>query len=227
MREWFLAIFPSCLQFNDPRQTAKQPSQLQPTTCPHFCLPNFCFAKWASIRQLHAKMGPTCQDRPQLGTQSYPCTEHYLVLNLVTECVSPQYHCRFGDFFETTQHCGPDISLSTICRQQLAGLTCTDWILSELAQPTQRSMVSNKMPPEMPVPSDGISASTFDHDITADEPQVITLAEGASSAEPAAVSTGTSCSGRVRFMSRRMVKSASQQDFCWHHWNALHGTGIH
>ena len=124
------------------------------------------------------------------------------------------------------QHGGPDISSSTIRWQQLAGLSCTDQILAELAQPTQRSMVSNKMLPEMPVPPDGISASTFDHDVTVDEPQASTPAEGVNSAEPATASAGTRRSGRVRIMSRRMVESASQ-GLLWHHWNALHGTIIH
>jgi hypothetical protein len=45
----------------------------------------------------------------------------YLVLNLITGCVSPQYQCRFDDFFETMHHSGPDVS-GTICWQQLMGL---------------------------------------------------------------------------------------------------------
>jgi hypothetical protein len=44
----------------------------------------------------------------------------YLVLNLSTGLVSPQYHCRFDDFFETTKHGGPDVAISSTW-QQLAG----------------------------------------------------------------------------------------------------------
>ncbi len=45
-----------------------------------------------------------------------------LVLNLHTGCVSPQYHCRFDDFFETVRHGGPDVSVPSAW-QQLSGLT--------------------------------------------------------------------------------------------------------
>jgi hypothetical protein len=53
----------------------------------------------------------------------------YLVLNLITGCVSPQYHCCFDAFFETTHHGAPDVS-GTICWQQLAYLDCTTAVLS-------------------------------------------------------------------------------------------------
>ena len=36
-------------------------------------------------------------------------------------CVSPQFHCRFADFFKTVKHGGPDISIPSVW-QQLAGL---------------------------------------------------------------------------------------------------------
>jgi hypothetical protein len=68
----------------------------------------------------------------------------YLVLNLITGCVSLQYHCRFDDFFETTRHGGQDVS-GTICWQQSAGLSHTNQILSEFVQPTQSSTVQNEM----------------------------------------------------------------------------------
>jgi hypothetical protein len=86
-------------------------------------------------------------------------------------------------------------------------------ILSELAQPKQRSMVSNDTPSEMPVPPDRIPASTFDHDITAHKPQAPTQAKGTNPTEHTAVSAGTSRSDRVRIMSQRMAESVSQQDF--------------
>jgi hypothetical protein len=59
----------------------------------------------------------------------------YLVLDLITGCVSPQYHCRFDNFFETTRHGGPDVS-GTICWQQLVGLDRATIILSEMSAPT-------------------------------------------------------------------------------------------
>ncbi len=70
----------------------------------------------------------------KLGLDLGPSPTHarnaYLVLNLITGCVSLQYHCRFNDFFETTRHGRPDVS-GTICWQQLAGLSHTNQILSE------------------------------------------------------------------------------------------------
>jgi hypothetical protein len=64
----------------------------------------------------------------------------YLVLNLVTGCVSPQYHCRFGNFFETMCHSAPDVS-GTICWQQLANLDCAKMALSKVSVPNQHSIM--------------------------------------------------------------------------------------
>jgi hypothetical protein len=46
----------------------------------------------------------------------------YLVLNLHTGCVSPQYQCQFNNFFERVRQGGPDVSVPTAW-QQLSGLT--------------------------------------------------------------------------------------------------------
>jgi hypothetical protein len=66
-----------------------------------------------------------------------------------------------------TRHGGPDVS-GTICWQQLAGLSRASQTLQELVQPTQCNAVSNETPSEMSVPSDKISISTIDYDITVD-----------------------------------------------------------
>ena len=64
--------------------------------CPVFALDNAL----ASGKSL-----PRWSPRARLGLNLGPSTIHarnvYLVLNLITGCVSPQYHCRFDDFFET------------------------------------------------------------------------------------------------------------------------------
>ncbi len=69
---------------------------------------------------------PHWSPRPRLGVNLGPSPSHarnvYRVLNLHTGCVSPQYHCRFDNFFETVRHGGPDISVPT-ARQQLSGFT--------------------------------------------------------------------------------------------------------
>ncbi len=104
--------------------------------CPVFALQN----ELAS-----GKLLPRWSPRVRLGLNPGPSCNHarniYLVLNLMTGCVSPQYHCWFDDFFETTRHSGPDVS-DTICWQQLAGLSRAAQILSDLARPMQSSMVS-------------------------------------------------------------------------------------
>jgi hypothetical protein len=85
--------------------------------CPVFALQN-ALASGSTL--------PRWSPRTRLGLNLGPSPNHarnvYLVLNLITGCVSPQYHCNFDDFFETTRHGGPDVS-GTICWQQLAGLT--------------------------------------------------------------------------------------------------------
>jgi hypothetical protein len=130
--------------------------------CPVFALDN-ALASGNSL--------PRWLPRARLGFNLGPSPTHawnvYLVLNLITGCVSPHYHCRFDDFFETIRHGGPDIS-GTICWQQLAGLSHTDQILLEFVQPTQSSTVQNETLSETPVPLDGFSISTIDYDVMTD-----------------------------------------------------------
>ena len=135
----------------------------------------------------------------------------YLVLNLNTGCVSPQYHCRFDDFFETTRHGGPDVS-GTISWQQLAGLGRASTILSEVSAPILHNVMypetpsegdvppkeSSFSPPVFDVTSDYYSISDRDSHVTGNsEPSRLSQAEGVT---PAAtpVTAGTSLRGRVR-----------------------------
>jgi hypothetical protein len=64
---------------------------------------------------------------------------------LVTGCVSPQYHCHFDNFFETTRHGAFDVS-GTICWQQLANLDCVKMTLSKVLMPNQHSVMYLEMP---------------------------------------------------------------------------------
>jgi hypothetical protein len=77
--------------------------------CPVFALQNALAS---------GKLQPRWSPRARLGLNLAPSPTHarnvYLVPNLMTGCVSPQYHCCFDDFFETTRHGGPDVS-DTIC----------------------------------------------------------------------------------------------------------------
>jgi hypothetical protein len=103
--------------------------------CPVFALQNALAS---------GKLLPRCFPCTRLGLNLGPRPTHarnvYLVLNLMTGCVSLQYHCRFGDFFEMKRHGGPDVS-DTICWQQLAGLSCVAQIFADLAWPMPSSTV--------------------------------------------------------------------------------------
>jgi hypothetical protein len=77
--------------------------------CPVFALQNALASgrllpRWSPCARLGLNLGPSPTHARNV----------YLVLNLMTRCVSPQYHCLFDDFFETTRHSGPDVS-DTIC----------------------------------------------------------------------------------------------------------------
>jgi hypothetical protein len=85
--------------------------------CPVFALENDLAAgnsilHWSPHTHLGANLGPSPLHARNL----------YLVLNLHTGCVSPQYHCRLDKVFETVKHGGPDVSVPTAW-QQLSGLT--------------------------------------------------------------------------------------------------------
>ena len=84
--------------------------------CPVFALQNELSS---------GKTIPHWSPRARLGINLGPSPSHarnvYLILNLHTGCVSPQFHCRFDDFYETVKHGGPDVSVPSIW-QQLAGL---------------------------------------------------------------------------------------------------------
>ena len=69
----------------------------------------------------------------------------YLVLNLVTGCVSPQYHYCFDNFFETSRHGALDDS-GTICWQQLANLDRAKMAFSKVSVPNQHSIMYLETP---------------------------------------------------------------------------------
>ncbi len=108
--------------------------------CPVFTLQNVL----ASGSQLPRLSLCAC-----LGLNLGPSTIHarnvYLVLNLVTGCASPQYHCHFNNFFETMHHGAPDVS-STICWQQLANLDCAKTVLYDVSMPNQHSIMYLETP---------------------------------------------------------------------------------
>jgi hypothetical protein len=103
-----------------------------------------------------------------LGSSPMHARNVHLVLNLITGCVSLQYHCRFDNFFETIRHNGLDVN-GTISWQQLAGLNCAEMILSEVSVPTQHSVMHNETQSEANVPLEEISVALPFHEFPTDD----------------------------------------------------------
>ena len=84
--------------------------------CPVFALQNE-FASggsiphWSPCARLGVNLGPSPSHARNINS----------VMNLHTGYISPQFHCRFDDFFETVKHGGPDVSVP-LAWQQLSGL---------------------------------------------------------------------------------------------------------
>jgi hypothetical protein len=151
----------------------------------------------------------------------------YLVLNLSTGCVSPQYHCHFDNFFETTHHGAPDVS-DAIMWQQLAGLGPASEILSQISAPTLHDPNYGQSQSDSDVFPDNSSIILGESDVDWDahsnasedtngETQVtenidVIQAEG-DTTTAVLISAGTSLHGCARTMSQRMADSVSQQDF--------------
>jgi hypothetical protein len=153
-----------------------------------------------------------------------------LVLNLVTGCVSPQYHFCFGNIFETTCHGAPDVS-GTICWQQLANLDCGKTVFSKVSVPNQHSIISLEMlsdeephtmsnpvfdPNTFDTTSDDYSileaSQVSENSHTSQQNQSSHTTDEMTPVEPT-VTAGTNQRGQVCTMPQRMVESVSQQDF--------------
>jgi hypothetical protein len=151
----------------------------------------------------------------------------YLVLNLSTGLVLPQYHCCFDNFFETTKYGKPDVSVSSTW-QQLAQLGRVNKIPPRGLSQTLHSPMSTKTPSDIDVPSEEPPVSNNEFTVTWDDqvdtiqdPQVTTNqqdaqasqeAEGASPTTSTATA-GTSQRGQLCTMSKKMADSVAEQDF--------------
>jgi hypothetical protein len=195
--------------------------------CPVFALQNE-LASGGSI--LH------WSPRTRLGVNLGPSSSHArnvnLVLNLHMGCISPQFHCRFDDFFETVKHGRPDVSVPSAW-QQLSGLvTATQAPSLEFHNESVNPLTQASRTQAIPIPigeptikptSDQVSFNTsfFEYDdgesISPEyEPLQISqdlLQDGTSSLPSLSSDAGTSSRGRMRKMSRAMAESVSQKDF--------------
>jgi hypothetical protein len=154
----------------------------------------------------------------------------YLVLNLVTGCVSPQYHCRFNNFFETTRHGASDVS-GTICWQQLANMDHAKTILPKVSMLNQHSIMYSETPSDQephtmsnPVFNPNTFDTTSDDYSISEASQVLEnshtslpnqsshTTDEMTSVEPT-VTADTSQCGQVSTTSQRMAESVSQRNF--------------
>ena len=98
--------------------------------CPVFALRNELaggnsLPKWAPCARLGLNLGPSMTHARNVS----------LVLNLATGLVSPQFHCNFDDFFETTTLGQTDITIASIW-QRLAGFVDVTGITTPPANPS-------------------------------------------------------------------------------------------
>jgi hypothetical protein len=194
--------------------------------CPVFALQNALAAgntipKWSPRARLGFNLGPSPSHARNVA----------LVLNLSTGLVSPQYHCRFGDFFETTRYAKRDLSAGSTW-QHLAGLIRVDRLSSlelhdnnavSLAEAT--NIAETVLPPsendateeEELFEADSQQHNDF-HDVTAvpgdpNNPAETHTTDNDSDTTTQTPTAGISSRGRRRNLSRRMAESVSQREF--------------
>jgi hypothetical protein len=138
-----------------------------------------------------------------------------LVLNLTTGLVSPQFHCRFDDFFQTTHLSTRDADVLSSWKQ-LAGCVKYDGtpVHSERLARSRNQRVG---PIETTTPTAPSSVAqeevSFTDDIST-ESSDMPVSEGASQpADQPSTSAGVNSRGRARTMSRAMQHSVSQWSF--------------
>lgn len=185
--------------------------------CPVFALQNSLAAgntipKWSPRWRLGLNLGPSPNHAQNVN----------LILNLNTGLVSPQFHCRYDNFFETTHHSDRDIMTSANWKQ-LAGFTKYDGnpsVQDRLSSSDQRVMPIGTNPPAGT--QDYVEFSqdaTPDDDVSLSGDSIATMqaSEGDFIAPveniPDTPAAGISSRGRVRKLSRAMQESVSQQDF--------------
>ena len=182
--------------------------------CPVFALNN-ALAAGSSI----PKWSPRACIGLNLGPSPMHARNVYLVLNLHTGLVSPQYHCRFDDFFETTRHGAPEVS-DTITWQQMAGLGRANEVLSQVSAPILHSPNLGMSPSDSNITLEDAPVTSEENDLnwdiqsdSSEETQETEHSQPEGDAPSTPVTAGTSQRGRVRTMSRRMADSVSQRNF--------------
>jgi hypothetical protein len=186
--------------------------------CPVFALSNALAAgnvipKWSPRACIGLNLGPSPMHARNL----------YLILNLHTGLVSPQYHCCFDDFFEMTRHGSPEVS-DNVTWQQLAKLERTYEILRRTSEPILHRPNLGLSLSDLDIPSEDTPVTTTEeydvpdvnwdaHSDASGESQDTELLQPEGDTTSTPVTANTSQRGRVRTMLKRMADSVSQQDF--------------
>ena len=177
--------------------------------CPVFALNN----ELAS-----GKSVPRWSPRARLGINLGPSPSHSrnvnLVLNTSTGLVSPQFHCKFDDFFETTRFNQAEASTAAPWRKQAR-------LKPDEVEPTEmqpRDLSEAPIGSVSDSSSEDTSISTTeneraDNQLDAPPSNLRTANEGANRPSSASSSGGISTRGRRRTLSRRMAESIEQRDF--------------
>ena len=170
---------------------------------------------------------PRWSPRARLGLNLGQSPSHArnvsLVLSLTTGLVSPQYHCTYDDFFETTKYGVPDTSVSSIW-QQLAGLLKAPNLIQPVETPINTLPGTSSTQPNVPVPSaynniENASETSgefiFDPGDSYENPslQPETVTTEPVTTGVTSVDGGISSRGRQRTLSRAMQESIAQKQF--------------
>jgi hypothetical protein len=187
---------------------------------------------------------PRWNPRARIGLNLGPSPTHarniHLVLSLTTGLVSPQFHCRFDDFFETCKHGASDASMQSMW-QCLAGLTRTSinhiMLLTDERLLGGQRLNESRLMQEPHIPLSDISHTNSEVQDTSkffkdskietsvdiaeppsevasppfQEPQQNQVPEVLEVPAQVPVQAETSSRGRARRMTRAMAESVSQQ----------------
>ena len=179
--------------------------------CPVFALQNDLAAgnkipKWSPRARLGLNLGPSPNHARNVN----------LVLNLSTGLCSPQFHCRFDDFFETTQLSSSDVEVQCSWKRLSGFATYNNSPTQRINQHVRPIGTNQAVAPTQDTEED----ASFTNDISDDVndslvSEGVMVSEGADAPLPStpAASAGTSSRGRVRTMSRAMQDSVSQRSF--------------
>ena len=129
-----------------------------------FCCPVFALSNALAAGNSIPKWSPRAQIGLNLGPSPMHARNVYLVLNLHTGLVSPQYHCRFDDFFETTRHGSPGVS-DNVTWQQLTKIGCSYEVLRQVSEPILHSPNSGLSQSDSDIPSEDLSITTEETDV--------------------------------------------------------------